>query len=230
MEHIIAHAPTFTTLEFRFQEGESVAVQPGSMIAMTTGFDLKAGAGTHMQGKPGVGRALRSTLAGENFFTAVYTAKRPGERLILGPGEMGEIRRLDVSGEQQHIISSGSFLACTNEIRFSLQYAGVKGWMATRGLFLMRTEGVGQVFVSSFGAVAEQQLAEGERFVLDNRYIVAFSTTMKYEIVKVAKSIRHSLLSGEGVVNRFTGPGTLLYQTRARPGRGFLRGIMDFAT
>jgi uncharacterized protein (AIM24 family) len=49
-------------------------------------------------------------------------------------------------------------------------------------------------------------------------------------MVKVAKSLRHSLLSGEGFVNRFTGPGTLLYQTRARPARGFMRGILDFAT
>ena len=50
MEHVIAHAPTFTTLEFRFSEGESIAVKPGCMLGMTTGLDLKAGAGSHMSG------------------------------------------------------------------------------------------------------------------------------------------------------------------------------------
>src|SRR5687768_2172683 len=230
MEHVIAHAPTFTTLEFRFAEGEWVTAQPGCMLAMTTGFELKAGAGTHMKGQSGLGRATRSMLAGENYFTAIYKAKRSGERLILAPGEMGEIRSLPVDSNTNHYIAGGSFLACTSGVKVSLKFAGVKGWLATRGLFLMRTEGEGTVFISSHGALVEQTLGDGERFVLDNRYIVAFSDTMKYETVKVTESLRHSYLAGEGLVNRFTGPGNMLFQTRARAGRGFLRGLFDFAT
>jgi uncharacterized protein (AIM24 family) len=102
--------------------------------------------------------------------------------------------------------------------------------MATRGLFLMRTTGEGLVFVSSYGALVEQILVEGQRFVLDNRYIVAFSDSMRYEMVKVADSLGHSFLSGEGLVNRFSGPGSMLYQTRARPSRGFLQNILNIAT
>jgi uncharacterized protein (TIGR00266 family) len=230
MQHVIAHAPTFTTLEFQLGKVEWVAAQPGCMLAMTTGLEVKAGAGSHMKGRPGLGRAARSLLAGESFFTAIYTAKRDGERLVLAPVETGEIRSIEVTTGRKHFIAGGAFLACTSGVQISLKYAGVRGWMATRGFFLMRTEGEGQVFVSSYGALVEQPLNEGERFVLDNRYVVAFSDTMRYETVKVAQSVRHSLLSGEGLVNRFTGPGSLLYQTRARPGRGFIRGMLDFAT
>jgi uncharacterized protein (TIGR00266 family) len=230
MQYAIAHGPIATTLEFGLSKGESIAAQPGCMLAMTTGLDVKAGAGTHMHGQGGLGRATRSLLAGESFFAAIYTAKRDGERLLLAPGEMGDIRQLEVKEESRYFISRGAFLACTSEVKLSLKYAGVKGLMATRGLFLMRTEGEGTVFVSSHGALVQQSLAEGERFVLDNRYIVAFTDSMKYEMVKVAESVRHSYFSGEGLVNRFTGPGTLLYQTRGRPGGGFLRGLFDFAT
>ncbi len=230
MQHVIAHAPTFTTVEFEFNAGESVSAQPGCMLAMTPGFDVQAGLGSHMKGEKGLGRAARSVLARESFFTAVYTAKRDKERLILAPAESGEIRGLHVNAASTHFISGGAFLACTPGVQLSLEYAGIKGWMATRGLFLMRTTGEGTVFVSSYGALVAQALGEGERFVLDNRYIVAFSDAMRYETVKVTSSIRQSLLSGEGLVNRFTGPGTLLYQTRARPGRGFLRGLFDAAT
>lgn len=230
MRHTIAHAPTFTTLEFELASGESVAAQPGSMLAMTTGFDLKAGLGTHMKGRPGVGRAARSLLAGESLLTAVFTAKRDGERLVLAPPQTGEIKDLKVCPGAENFIASGAFLACTSGVQLSLQYAGVKGFMATRGLFLMRTEGEGSVFVSSYGALVEQKLGEGERFVVDTRYIVAFSVTMRFEMVKVADTLRHSFLSGEGLVNRFTGPGTLIYQTRARPGGGFLKSLLDVAT
>lgn len=230
MRHNIAHAPAFTTLEFEFDAGESVAAQPGCMLAMTTGFDLKAGLGTHMTGRRGMGRAARSLLAGESFVTATYTAKRDGERLILAPPQTGEIRDLEVGSEPNYFIAAGGFLACTSGVQMSLHYAGVKGWMATRGLFLMKTEGKGTAFVSSYGALVEQRLGDGERFVVDTRYTVAFSDSIRFETVKVAQSIRHSVLSGEGLVNRFTGPGTLLYQTRARPSRGFFRGLMDVAT
>jgi uncharacterized protein (TIGR00266 family) len=230
MQHSIEHAPTFTTLKFQMEEGDELLAQPGCMLAMSTGFEVKSGMGTHMKGKPGMGGAARSLLAGENFFTAVYRSKRNDQRLILAPGEMGEIRCLEVKPGASHFITSGAFLACTTGVQLKLEYAGVKGWMATRGLFLMKTEGEGLVFVSSYGAVVEQTLAEGERFVLDNRYIVAFASTLTYETVKITDSVRHSIFSGEGLVNRFTGPGSLLYQTRARPKRGFLVGLFNAAT
>src|SRR5687768_6756046 len=124
MQHTIAHAPTFTTLEFVFDKGESIAAQPGCMLAMTTGFELKAGAGTHMKGNAGMGRAARSMLAGENFFTAVYTAKRDNERLILAPAESGEIRGIEVKETSRYCIAGGAFLACTSGVQFSLEYAG----------------------------------------------------------------------------------------------------------
>jgi uncharacterized protein (TIGR00266 family) len=230
MKHRICFAPTFTTLEFELDEGEVIAAQPGCMLAMTTGLELTAGAGTHMKGQGRIGRAARSMLAGESYFSANYRAKRNGERLVLAPAEMGEIRGLEVRAGAHHYISPGSFLACTQNVQLSIEYAGVKGFMATRGFFLMRTTGEGQVFISSYGALVEQTLADEERFVLDNRYIVCFADTMKYELVKVTSSIRHAYLTGEGLVNRFTGPGSLLYQTRARPGRGFLRGLFEIAT
>ena len=230
MEHVIAHAPTFTTLEFRLNAGETISAQPGCMLAMTPDFEVTAGIGSHMKGKPGVGRALRSMLGGESFFTAVYTAKRAGERLILAPSETGEIRCIPVDPSHPFFIAGGAFLAGTSAVQLSLQYAGIKGWLATRGFFFMRTEGQGHVFLSSYGSVVEQTLAEGERFILDNRYIVAFTASMRFELVKLTDSVRHSFLSGEGLVNRFTGPGTLLYQTRARPSRGFLRSLAELAT
>lgn len=230
MKHRIEHAPTFTTLEFDLDEGDSISAQPGCMLAMTTGLELTAGAGTHMKGAGGLGRAARSMLAGESFFTANYRAKRNGERLVLAPSEMGEIRGLDVRDGSHYFIATGAFLACTSGVRLSLEYAGVKGLIATRGLFLMRTTGEGTVFISSYGALASGTLAEGERLVLDNRYIVAFTDSMRYELVKVTNSLRHSYFTGEGLVNRYTGPGSLLYQTRGRPGRGFLRGMLDIAT
>jgi uncharacterized protein (AIM24 family) len=103
----------------------------------------------------------------------------------------------------------------------------MQGMLATRGLFFLKTVGTGTIFVTSYGGIVEQSLAAGERFVLDNRNIVAFSDGMPFESVVLAGSLKDSFLSGEGFVVRFTGPGRVLYQTRARPSLGLLRGLVQ---
>ncbi|MBM4023505.1 MAG: AIM24 family protein [Planctomycetes bacterium] len=90
-----------------------------------------------------------------------------------------------------------------------------------------RSVGTGTMFVTAHGGIVEQELAAGERFVLDNRNIVAFSDGMEFESVVLAGSLKDSFLSGEGFVVRFTGPGSVLYQTRARPSLGLLRGLFQ---
>ena len=124
-------------------------------------------------------------------------------------------------------MARGAFLACGPEVGFSLHNAGMQGMLATRGLFFLKTVGTGTIFVTSYGGIVEQSLAAGERFVLDNRNIVAFSDGMPFESVVLAGSLKDSFLSGEGFVVRFTGPGRVLYQTRARPSLGLLRGLVQ---
>lgn len=227
MQFDIRHAPTFSTLDFALDAGEHVSAQPDSMIAMTTGFEVRAALATQMSGSGGLMRGFKSLAVGESFFTANYTAKRDGERITLGPEQMGEIVALPVDETQRWCLASGAFLAMTGPVTIDVEYVGVRGFLSTRGLFIMRTGGGGTVFVASYGAVVREELAEGQRLVIDNRYIVAFSQTVTFQTVTLTGSLKHSFLSGEGLVNRFQGPGTVLYQTRGRPSAGMLRGLLQ---
>jgi uncharacterized protein (AIM24 family) len=57
------------------------------------------------------------------------------------------------------------------------------------------------------------QLADGERYIVDNGHLVAWNT--KYILERVASGgIISGLSSGEGLVCKFTGPGTIFLQTR----------------
>lgn len=230
MEHLISHGTTFATLKVHCAAGECVRAQPDSMLCMTPGFEVVAEMGTQMTGNAKVGKAVRSFFAGESFFTAVYTAKRDGQWIELAPRDIGEVRQLNPTEEHRWLLASGAFLACLGDVRFELKYAGVKGLFAMRGLFFMRTVGSGMIFLASHGAVVEQDLAEGERFVIDNRNVLAFTDGMPFESVTVTKSVRHAWFSGEGFVVRFTGPGKVLYQTRSRPSAGFLRNMIGAMT
>jgi uncharacterized protein (TIGR00266 family) len=230
MHFTIAHSPTFSTLEARFEAGEVLHVQPGAMLAMSTGFELRAMLGGHVGGRSRGGRAIRSMLAGESAFASVYTATRDEQWLLLGPDTLGELVELEVTEDRQYFLARGAWLAGSAGVQLRVEYAGVRGWMATSGLFFLRATGQGSVFVASHGALVRRQLAEDERVVLDNRCLVAFSAGLRFETVKVARGLGTSFLAGEGLANRFTGPGELIHQTRQRPAGGLLRGILDVAT
>ena len=231
MNHAVLHGPAFSALRLELDEGSCVLAQPGSMLAMTPGFDVDVRAGLHMAGGgSGVGAftgGVRSLFGGESFFTVVYSAKRPGQHLVLAPEHMGEILAVDVAGDDGMMVARGAFLACTPGLGFVLHNAGLQGMLATRGLFFLRTEGSGRLFINGHGGIVEEVLGAGERFVVDNRHVVAFSVGMVFESVVLAASLKDSLLSGEGFVVRFTGPGRVLYQTRARPSTGMLRGLFQ---
>ena len=231
MNHAVLHGPAFSALRLELDEGSCVLAQPGSMLAMTPGFDVDVRAGLHMAGGgSGVGAftgGVRSLFGGESFFTVGYSAKRPGQHLVLAPDHMGEILAVDVAGDDGMMVARGAFLACTPGLGFVLHNAGLQGMLATRGLFFLRTEGSGRLFINGYGGIVEEILAEGERFVVDNRHVVAFSVGMAFDSVVLAASLKDSLFSGEGFVVRFTGPGRVLYQTRARPSTGMLRGLFQ---
>jgi uncharacterized protein (AIM24 family) len=54
---------------------------------------------------------------------------------------------------------------------------------------------------------------EGEKYIVDNGHLIAWNT--KYVLERVASGgIISGLASGEGLVCKFTGPGTVFMQTR----------------
>ncbi|MFT5731909.1 MAG: hypothetical protein ACJA2W_002556 [Planctomycetota bacterium] len=230
MRHDVLHSPAFSTLRLDMSEGEVIHAQPGAMQAMTPGFAIEVKPGLIMAGSRGVRGGMRSLFGGESYFTVVYRAKRDEQHILLAPEQMGEIRPVEISAESGLKLARGAYLASTPGLTFSLFNAGMQGLLATRGLFFLKTVGAGTLFMSSYGGVIEQTLEEGERFVLDNRNIVAFTGTMSFESVVLTKSLRDSMFSGEGFVMRFTGPGTVIYQTRARPSAGFIRGLFQTVT
>ncbi|HEY6594249.1 MAG TPA: AIM24 family protein, partial [Asanoa sp.] len=74
--------------------------------------------------------------------------------------------------------------------------------------------GAGVQFVTSFGALHRRVLAPGEQYTVDTGHVVAWHADMPCKIRKVTKSLFRSLTSGEVLVADYTGPGTLLLQTR----------------
>ena len=81
------------------------------------------------------------------------------------------------------------------------------------GLFVTKLSGNGVAFITSLGAIHSIQLQPGQEYVIDNEHLVAWSATMAYKIELIG-SFMTSMVSSEGSICRFSGPGTVYMQTR----------------
>jgi uncharacterized protein (TIGR00266 family) len=229
LDFVVAHTHGFSTLDVTFNEGDLLFAQPRAMLSMTTGFDLGSRLGG-ASGVAGVVGGFKSVLSGESFATATYRAKRPGERLSLAPTHVGDIQIINLRAGEGFFLARGSYLAHENGVVVQPRFAGFKGWISKKGVFLLHVSGEGRVCVASYGAIVARELSAGELLVVDNDFVVAFSDTLEYELRTATSSLKDSMLSGEGLVNRYRGPGQLFYQTRARQRTGFLSSILSVAT
>ena len=187
------------------------------MVMMEAPLDLTGS----MQG--GLVRAAMRRLAnGESFFQQRIEAKRGDGDCLLAPNMPGGMQVLDV-GARQYRMSDGAYVAATEriEVNARMQSLGNALFGGTGGFFIGETQGDGQVVVGGFGSLFTLDVAPGKDIVIDNGHVVAWDSTLRYEIAAstsqsqgLLRNLTNSVTSGEGVVLRFSGQGQVIVCSR----------------
>ena len=186
---------------------QSIKAQSGAMVSMAGHVELES----KMEG--GLWSAVKRSVGGRSAFVSTFTAHgAPGE-LTLAPGSPGDIIPLALTNDAYDIAAS-SYLASEATLEVDTGWGGAKAFFSSDSLFVLQVRGSGVQFVTSFGALHGRTLAPGEQYIVDTGHLVAWHSSMQYEIRKATKSLFRSLTSGEILVAMFTGPGTILMQTR----------------
>lgn len=207
MKFSIENRPVFTTLTVHLDQGELVRAEGGAMVSMSPTLELVS----KKQGK-GLGGMFKAAVGGEGIFASEFTAASgPGE-LVLAPPTPGDILSFDLAN-QTIFAQSGAYLAGSPSLELSTK-GSVKAMVSGEGLFLQAISGSGKVFLNTYGAAFERQLAPGEHYIVDTGHLVAFEESVTYTIRKAAKGLFSTLVSGEGLVCNFEGPGRLWIQSR----------------
>ena len=178
------------------------------MTSMSGGVEIE----TRAQGGMLAG-LRRSVLGGESFFINTFRAPSGGE-LTVSPTLPGDIVHMPLDGSRALMVQSGSWLASDAGVQVDTKWGGGRTFFSGEGLFLLRCTGAGDMIVSSFGAIERRSLGPGEVLKIDTGHIVAFEEGLGYQVNKVG-GWKSTLLSGEGLVATFTGPGSLWMQTRS---------------
>lgn len=203
----VLHQPAFSLAVIQLQAEQSIQAEAGAMVSMSANIELQA------QMKGGLFGAIKRAAGGESAFVSTFTARGgPGE-VTFAPGAPGDVAAIELNN-QSFYVQSSSYLAGDASLTVDTKWGGAKSFFGGEGLFVMLVQGRGLLLVSSFGAIHRKVLQPGERYVVDTGHLVAWEGTTQYTLRKAAAGFFRSMMSGEGIVAEFTGPGELLIQTR----------------
>lgn len=217
MDIDIQHKPSYAIAVVELDADETVLSEGGAMVTTSDNVNVSTTRMDVSQESEGivgsVVGAAKQMLAGESFLINRLTAKGATGQVTLAPKLPGDIDQLNMDEETDLIIQSSSFLGGEEGIAVSGEWGGARSFFGGEGLFMLRATGTGTVLFNAFGGIDEYEL-DGE-FVVDTGHIVAFESTLDFEIEKFTSGWISSYLSGEGLVCRFNGQGTLYTQSRS---------------
>lgn len=210
MKYEILHGDAFPVVQCDLQYGESIKAESDAMIAMSASLELTGNMDRNI-----LGGLARRFLAGESFFFQTIQASRGPGRVLLGHAAPGGIIDVELDGSYGLRVQKDGFLASTPGVEVDTAMQNLtQGFFSREGLFVLNLRGRGLVFLSSFGAIHSINLEAGEEVIIDNGHLVAWPDYMQYRIEKASNGWISSVISGECLVCRFTGPGVILIQTR----------------
>jgi len=200
-QHRIEGAPEYGFVSVELPADETLKVEASAMATMDTNITMK----TKLRG--GLGRFV----TGESIFINEFSAQGGPGHVGIAPAAPGDVRHLYLENQTVYLQNS-AFLAAAMEIAVESKWQGLmKGFFSGESLFLIRCQGTGDLWFSSYGGIIEIDVTDN--YVVDTGNIVAFTDGLQYQVTK-AGGYKSLFFSGEGFVCRFSGQGKVWIQTR----------------
>jgi uncharacterized protein (TIGR00266 family) len=193
------------------QPGESLIAEAGAMASMDGALTMT----TQLSGGL-IPALLRKFFGGESLFVNVFKneTNRPLEVVLTQP-TVGDLEVIELKSGGTLCLQPGAYVASSNSTRLGVQWAGFSSFFAGEGLFRLTVKGPGLLLFGAYGGIQKYQV-NGE-FVVDSGHLVAYPPQIKMSI-GLAGGLVGSVTSGEGLVNRLRGTGTVYLQSRSIDG------------
>ncbi|MDO8178545.1 MAG: TIGR00266 family protein [Undibacterium sp.] len=208
-------------VEIELDPEEAVVGEAGAMFYMEDEIQMETifGDGSASQGGlmgklMGAGKRL---VTGESLFTTVFmNGGRSKRKVAFGAAYPGKIVPM-------HLGEMGGTLLCQKDA-FLCAAKGVSlgiafqkklgaGFFGGEGFILQKLEGDGLAFIHAGGAIIEKTLQPGQTLRVDTGCVVAFTSTVDYDIQYVG-GIKTALFGGEGMFfTTLRGPGKIWLQS-----------------
>jgi len=192
-------------VEIELDPRETVIAEAGAMMYMEDGisFDAKMGDGSN----PGaglmgaLGNLAKRAITGESLFLTHFTNQSQEKKHVaFGAPYPGKIIAIDLDNTNGELICQKDAFLCAalgTEISIAFQKKFGVGLFGGEGFILQKLRGDGNIFIHAGGMVIEKQLS-GEKLMVDTGCIVAFESSIHYDIQRVG-GLKSMALGGEGL-------------------------------
>lgn len=200
---------TVPAVQVTLNRGEALFTQSGAMAWMTQDIEMSTNA------RGGFFKGLGRMLGGESMFQSTYTARSDGAQIGFASTVPGVVLPYDLTGQPDLICQKGAFLCAQDSVALKtvLTKRFSSGLLGGEGFVLQQLSGDGLCFLEVDGDAVERTLAPGEVLLVDTGNVVAFETTVSYD-VQTVKGGMNVFFGGEGLfLTRLTGPGRVVLQT-----------------
>lgn len=214
----VSSRPSYGMATVHLEPGEEFIAESGAMVAMTnslsvnTGFNGVGSSGFIGWLKAAITGLLRKFLAGETMFINRYTAEAPGQHVMLAPAMIGDVEQISLDGSRTVTVQASSYLGATGGVDIELVWGGLSMLLSGEGAFFLACSGQGELLINSYGAIEKVEI-DGA-YSVDTGHVVAFEGNLQYTLAKASSGLGSTFFSGEGLVQNFTGTGTVWLQTR----------------
>lgn len=209
-------------VEIELDPQEAVVAEAGGMMYMEEGIDMETIFGDGSNQNSGFLGSLMSAgkrlITGESLFMTVFLNRGVGkQRVSFGapyPGKIIAVHLSEIGGEL--ITQKDSFLCAAKGVSIGIAFQkrlGV-GLFGGEGFIMQRLQGDGWAFVHAGGTLYEGELGPGETLRVDTGCVVAYSSSVNFDIQYVGK-IKSALFGGEG----------LFFATLRGPGKVWLQSL-----
>ncbi|MGE3314415.1 MAG: TIGR00266 family protein [Planctomycetaceae bacterium] len=218
----VVHGDAMQYVEVELDPMEAIVAEAGGMMYMEDGIEMETIFGDGSQQSSGFLGSLVSAgkrlVTGESLFMTVFQNQASSKRrAAFGapyPGKIIPTHLAEIGGEI--IAQKDSFLCAAKGVSVGIAFnrkigAGLFGG---EGFIMQRLQGDGWAFLHAGGNILERELESDEVLRVDTGCIVAFQTSVNYDIKFVGK-VKSALFGGEG----------LFFATLRGPGRIWLQSL-----
>ena len=198
---------SFPAVVCYLNRGEAMKSEAGAMLWMDSCMEMGTSGG-------GASKVFGRMFSGETLFLNTYTAHADG-KIAFGACVPGRILPLQVNPNRTLIVQKNGFLACEPgvDLNIHIQEKLGKGIFGGEGFIMQRISGQGMAFIECDGDLVEYELAPGQDLIVDTGHVLAFESTVGFEIKRI-QGAKNIMLGGEGLFNtRLVGPGKVWLQT-----------------
>ena len=176
-------------------ENSALRYESGGMYYMQGNLELEANL-------PSAGGFLKSMVTKEH---AVKPVIRGTGTVWLEPA-FGDFTILELKGDEW-ILDKGAYFASEMNVEIgSFTNKALSSLFSGEGFFQTKVSGYGKVVIYSNGPLEIIELVNS-KLVVDGSFAVARQSSVQLSVAKASKGIFGSLISGEGIVNTFSGTG-----------------------